>query len=425
MGLLDGIRAISMGSAWAGPYVGRVLSEMGAEVFRIDVPGRRKSMGVVDVQALFINRLVEKGMTRENAEKAAKTNPSYTASFWCNDYGIGLDLGKDKGKNIYQNLIRVTDIVIDGFSPRVMANLGLDYPAVSKIKPDIIYLNLPGMGMTGPEKDVRMWGTGCEWLGGLTSIRGYNGEAPHRACGYIVDGIDSPHLISSLLGALIFRDETGQGQHIDCSMAECATYTMGQAIMDYSMNERVAGPTGNRHPAYAPHNCYRCQGDDKWVTIAITSQNEWQCFCDAINHPEWKDDSRFADEVSRWQNQEALDKLIEEWTQQHNNYAIQEILQSKGIAATAVTTLEELILYDPQMKDRNFYQWLTYHDGIADPVFRIPWVYDKSPTSLKWCGPFLGQHNDYLLKDVLGMSDDEIAKLYEEEVVGIAPPVGI
>jgi benzylsuccinate CoA-transferase BbsF subunit len=421
--IFDGIKVISMGSAWAGPYVGRMLAEFGAEVFRINFPGRAPGIGGDQAfTEAWKEKLLSRGMSEEDIDKAGKPSPSYTANYQPNNYGIGLDLRTDLGKEVYKRLLGITDIVIDGWSPRVMADFGLDYQGASQIQPGIIYLNLPGMGMTGPEKDVRMWGSGCDWLSGLTSIRGYLGGEPHTASGYIVDGISSPHILAAIMAALLYRVRTGKGQHIDFSLGECATSIMGEAIMDYSMNRRVAQPDGDRHPSFAPHYVYRCKGDDMWVSIAVTSEEEWRSFCDAIGNPEWTQDPKFTDMASRWQNQEELDRLIEGWTSKHDHYAVQEILQKHGVPAAAVVTLTEHILYDPQVKDRNIYTWLTYHDGIDDAVFRVPWVLSKAESSLNWCGPYTGQHNDYLFREVLGMSDEEVAELAEKDASGVVPP---
>ena len=425
-GILDGIKAISMGSAWAGPYMGRVLIELGAEVFRVAFPGPPRSaayVGTPEQTEAFKKNLVAKGMPEADAEKSIKRNPAYVGNYQTNNYGIGLDLTNDKGKEVYKQLVKVTDIVIDGWSPRVMTNLGLGYDVLREIKPDIIYVSMPGMGMTGSEKDVRLYGTGIEFLSGLTSIRGYLDGPPHRAHGFNNDGMGPPHYLAAIFAALNYRADTGKGQQIDVSQAESATFIMGEAIMDYSINGRITKPTGNRHSVYAPHNCYRCKGDDMWVTIAVTSEEEWGYFCKAIGNPEWVGDIKFADTLSRWQNQEELDKLIEKWTIQYDHYTIQRILQEAGVPAAAVVTIEEHMLHDPQVKERDIYQWLTYHDGIADPIFRVPWVLSKTPTiKLARCAPYTGQHNDYLLKEVLGMSEEEIAKLADEKIIGVVPP---
>lgn len=421
--ILDSIRVISMGSAWAGPYVGRVLAELGAEVFRIELHGGTQfGRGTPEAEEAWKKKLLTRGMSKEDVDKAAKRTPGDRGNYQPDNYGIGLDLRNDKGKEVYKKLAQITDIVIDGFSPRVMASFDLDYSALKKIKPDIIYVSIPAMGMTGPEKDARMWGTGCEFVGGLTSTRGYLNGRPHRAACFIADGIASPHILAAILAALNYRADTGKGQHIEIAQAECATSVMGEAIMDYSLNGRIAKPVGNRHSSYAPYNCYRCKGEDMWVTIAVTSEEEWEWLCQAMDNPEWIKDPKFADMLSRWQNQEELDKGIETWTIQHDHYTVQEMLQKTGVPSAAVVTLEEHVLYDPQVKDRGLYQWLTYHDGVDDPIFRVPWVLPGTPTVLNRCAPYVGQHNEYLLKSILKLPDDEISELVNENVVGVTPP---
>jgi benzylsuccinate CoA-transferase BbsF subunit len=422
-GLFSGIKAISMGSAWAGPYVGRVLSEFGAEVFRISSPGRAPApTRSPEEEEILKKKLRAEGMSEIDIEKALRPRVSYPANFQAGNYGIGLNVSSAKGKEIYKRLVSLTDIVIDGWSPRVMADFGLGYLDLKAIKPDIIYVSMPAMGMTGSEKDMRGWGTAIEYVSGLTSTRGYLNGGPHRAANFILDGISSAHILTAIMAALNYRARTGKGQHIDISQAECGTSIMGKAIMDYSMNRRVAQPMGNYHSVYAPHNCYRCRGDDRWVTIAVTSESEWQSLCHAMGNPEWTKNPKYTDMESRRQNQEELDQLIEGWTSQYDSHQVQEILQKIDVPAAAVVTHEELIMNDPQVENRHVYQWLTYHDGVADPVFRVPWVLPKNPTSLNWCAPNTGQHNDYLLRDILGMSEEEVVKLVEEKVIGVGPP---
>jgi len=431
-GVLEGIKAISMGSAWAGPYVGRVLAEMGAEVFRISFPASisagdskgpaERGTRPPELIEAWKKKQLARGMSEQDLEKAAIDGPGYVGNFQPDNLGVGIDLRNEKGRELYRKLVKVTDIVLDGWSPRVMTDLGLGYQALKEIRPDIIYVSLPALGMTGPEKDVRMFGTGCEWISGLTSTRGYPGGEPHRAANFIVDGISSAHILTAIMAALNQRADTGKGQHIDISQAECATSTMADAIMDYSMNRRIARPTGNLHPTYAPHGCYRCRGDDMWVTIAVTSDEEWTSLCKVFARPEWLDDPRFADGFSRKKNEEELDRLIEEWTAQHDHYAVQEMLQAAGVAAAAVATLEEHILYDPQVQDRDIYHWLTYHDGIDDPIFRAPWVLPKTPTSLTRRAPSVGEDNNHVLGEILGMTPEEINKLTEDKVIGEGPP---
>jgi len=421
-GALESITAISLGSVWAGPYTGRVLAEMGAEVIRVEFPGREIPTRNPEIEEAWVESLVSKGMSREDAEKAAKPIPTYQLLYQCNNYSLGLDLRNARGKEIYKKLVRRSDVIVDGWSSRVMASLQLDYSVLREVKPDIIYVSIPALGMTGPDKDVRMFGSGCEALAGLDSVRGYPDGEPYPSLGHIPDPIAAMHILVAILAALNYRDETGEGQYIDISQTECATVTMGEAIMDYSMNKRVARPQGNRHPFYAPHGCYRCQGDDMWVTIAVTSDEEWHRFCEALGNPEWTEAPKFSGMLGRWENQDELNRLIEEWTGQHDHYAVQEILQNAGVPAAAVVTLEEQITYDPQIKERDVYRRLSYHDGFDDPVFRVPWVLPETPSRLNWSGPYIGKHNNYVLAELLGMSENEIARLAEENIIGATPP---
>ena len=419
---LDDIRVISMGSVWAGPYAARVLAELGAEVIRIEFFGQGPRRGNPELMAAWGKSLVARGMSPADAEKVTTFIPLYAAPFGGNTYNVGLDLRQDQGKEVYKNLAGVTDIVIDGWSPRVMANLGLDYTVLKELNPGIIYASIPALGMSGPDRDVRMYGSGCEALSGMDSVRGYADGWPYPSSAHVPDPIAAMHILAAILAALNHRTETGRGQQIDISQTECATMLISDAIMDYTMNGRIARPQGNRHPYFAPHGCYRCRGKDKWVTIAVTSEDEWHNLCIATDHSDWLTEPRFSDMLSRWQNQEELDTLIEEWTGQHYHYAAQEILQNASVRAAAVATIDERVNYDTQVRDRDLYQWLTYTDGVADPVARVPWVLPKTPTRLDKGAAYTGQHNAHILGKILGMSAEEITRLEQENVIGQVPP---
>lgn len=431
-GCLDGIRVISMGSAWAGPYCGRMLSELGAEVIRVGAftrTGQRAARYTAPAEAVEAWRQYQLSLEVPEAQipDTERPVPAYAENYTVNNYGVAIDLNAAKGKELFKELVKASDVVLSGFSPRVMTNLGLDYPVLREVKPDIIMIAIPALGMTGPDMDMRGFGTAIEQTGGLPSITGYPGGPPHRAAGYIDDGTAAVYTAAAILAALNYRRQTGKGQFIDLSQAETITCMMGEAVMDYSMNKRVAKPAGNRHPSYAPYGCYRCKGHDMWVTIAVTSDDEWCSFCDAIGNPQWTRDDKFSDALSRWKNQGELDKHVEEWTMKYDHYAIQEILQSAGIAAGAVVSIEEQILYDPHIKDRGTYQYIQYPpsnnwpNGRVDPVFRVPWIMPRTPTRLTRPAPYTGRDNEYVFGQVVGLSREEMAKLTEEGILGSNP----
>lgn len=419
--VLEGIKVISMGSAWAGPYIGRLLAELGAEVFRVAYIARPPPGGGSQAVNDWKESIIAKGVPRDSAEKVSKVLPSYLAPFQASNMGLGIDLRNPNGKEVYKKLIEVTDIVIDGWSPRVMAKLGLDYRVIKEINPKIIYVSIPALGMTGPDKDVRMWGSGCGALGGLASLRGYRDGNIYPSPSYLADPISGMHILVAILASLSYRYKNGEGQHIDISQTEIATVILGEALMDYSMNKRIAKPVGNRHPYFAPHGCYQCKGEDKWASIAVTSEDEWCYLCDTIGKPELANEPKYADMLSRWHNEEEIDRLIEEWTIQHDHYVVQEILQRAGVPAAAVVTIPEQINNDLHIKDRNVYQQIRFHDGVIDNVVRAPFILPRTPTSPLRVAPYTGQHNDYVLGEILGISKDEIAKLVEEKVIGSQP----
>ena len=213
---------------------------------------------------------------------------------------------------------------------------------------------------------------------------------------------------------------TGKGQYIDLSQIEALTCMIGEAIVDWSMNKRTQPRRGNRHPFMAPHGCYRCRGEDEWVTIAVSSDEEWRRFCEATSNEEWAKDERFSDTLSRWKNQDDLDKLIEEWTLKWDHYEVMHTFQAAGIASGPVLSPAEL-LADPHLKERGFFETLTRAEVGTHPY---PGVYanlSKTPGSLRWPSPCLGEHNKYVLGELLGMSQEEIQSLVDDQIIGTEP----
>jgi benzylsuccinate CoA-transferase BbsF subunit len=186
--------------------------------------------------------------------------------------------------------------------------------------------------------------------------------------------------------------------------------------MDYTMNGRVASRDGNRDHFMAPDNCYRCKGNDRWISICVSNDEEWQALCKAIGEPEWTKDERFSDQLSRWTHQEALDSLIEQWTSNHTHYEAMDILQKEGVAAMPSLTAED-IYGDPHLADRQFADVLEHTEIGAHLTILPPWRLSGTPQQIVRDAPCLGEHNQYVYGEVLGMSEEEIRKLTEEKVI--------
>ena len=406
--VLERIRVIDATSAWAGPLATQILGDLGAEVIKVE------SIQRLDSWRLFNPiRHTEEGWW----ERAANYN-----SVNRNKYNVTLDLTNPRGAQIFKRLVKIGDMVVENYSPRVMSNFGLDYSVLKELNPSLIMISFPGWGMTGPWRDYVGFAATIEQLAGVPQLTGYADGGPMTLSGAMAigDPVGGFTGAFALLMALQHRRRTGRGQHIDLSQNEALSTLLGDAIMDYTLNRKVQGRRGNRHPFMTPHGCYRCRGEDKWAVIAVSSDEEWVRLASAMGNPGWAKDERFADSLGRWQNQDELDKLIEEWTSQHSHYEVMTILQAAGIAAAPVVSPPEL-QSDPHLNERGFFENITLPQVGTHPYPGMFFKMSKTPGRVRLPPPRLGQHNEYVLGELLGMTQDEMAQLAEEKIIGTRP----
>ncbi|MGP8081195.1 MAG: CaiB/BaiF CoA transferase family protein [Dehalococcoidales bacterium] len=394
---LKGIRIIALTWVWAGPWMGAVLADMGAEVIKIETRER------LDVQ-----RVVKLGNTEQgiNHNQFNFTNRGVK--------GCTLNLKQPDGIEILKKLVKISDVVITNFAPRVMLGWGLGYAALKEVKPDIILVSLPGFGSTGPDKDYVSYASTIEAAGGLNASFGYPGEGPVLSGPYPGDPIGSMYGVVGTLTALNYRKKTGKGQYVDIAQSEGVTTLIPEVIMEYIMNGRIRPRMGNRDDIMAPHGCYPCKGDDKWVAIAVSTDEKWRALCRVMGNPDWSMDEKFSDQFSRWQNQDELNKLIAGWTKDFTHYEVMHKLQNVGVAAGVCLNVPELI-EDPHIKKRGVFIEQNHPEAGKTIVYRTPWrsaLTAKNPPA-----PCLGEHNGYVFKTLLGMSDSEISKLTKENVI--------
>ncbi|MFH1486443.1 MAG: CoA transferase, partial [Chloroflexota bacterium] len=220
----------------------------------------------------------------------------------------------------------------------------------------------------------------------------------------------------AVLAALNCRKRTGIGQDVDLASREVPSCFIGDSLMDYIMNGRNDHRDGNRDAVMAPHNCYPCQGEDAWISIAVSNEDEWSALCRAIGDPSWAKEERFADMLSRWKNQEELDKLIGKWTVGHPPYEAMHVLQKVGVAAFPSMTGKD-IFTDPHIADRGFAPVVDHPLIGKQVVVALPFKLSVTPGKVTRHAPMIGEHNSYVLGDLLGLTDKEIKSLIEEEVV--------
>ena len=400
---LQGVRIIDTCIYWAGPMATVLLADLGAEVIKIE-----------SIQRLDYLRLLGGFPTPDGYEWSAVFNGANR-----NKYGITLNLNHPRGKEIFKELVKLGDIVTENFSPRVMENWGLSYDVLKEINPRVIMLSMPGFGTTGPLRNYVTFGPNVEMVSGMPTISGYPDGEPMMT-GYIADPAAGLMGAVAVMVALHRRHRTGKGQRIDLSQMEAITTFMGGPIMDYTMNKRLQPRRGNRHPDMAPYGVYRCKGDDEWVTIAVSSEEEWAGFCNVIGNPDWVKEPRFANNRSRCDNHDALDEFINKWTSQRDRHDVMRIFQEAGIAAGAVLSYAD-VLSDVHLQDRGFFETVTRPVNGTHPNPSFPAKFSETPVHIRRPAPTLGQDNEYILTKLLGMSEDEINRLAEEEVIGTKP----
>ncbi|TET38611.1 MAG: CoA transferase [Dehalococcoidia bacterium] len=409
---------MDLSQVFAGPYATKLLADMGAEIIRVECAARSGRGGMLP-------RMKPGGIFGSSFPDGDTGERSYNRFAYYNEvnrnkYAITLDLTKPLGVAVLKRLVKISDVVVENFTPRVMGNFGLDYPILKGVNPQIIMISMSGYGQDGPYRDYVTYGEGIEAMVGLSKLTGYPHRGPLKPGVAYADATSGLHAAFAILAALRYRRLTGKGNYIDLSMREAVTPLVGEFIMDYVTNGRVAMPMGNRHPSMAPHGCYRSRGEDSWLVIAISSDEEWRSFCHVMGDPPWTEDERFADTLSRWQNQEELDQLIEDWTSQYDHYELMNRLQQAGVKAGAVLDVAEL-MEDPHLRERGFFERLSHPEAGTHLYPGLSWRMAVTPGRLRLPAPCFGEHNQYVFGELLGMSEEELLRMAEEGVTASEP----
>jgi crotonobetainyl-CoA:carnitine CoA-transferase CaiB-like acyl-CoA transferase len=288
---------------------------------------------------------------------------------------------------------------------------------LKRIKPEIIMYQGSGYGRTGPFVERPAYAEIVEAFDGSSYLNGYPGGDPNTVgVAPWMDAGQAMHGAFAIICALYHREQTGEGQQIDGAMIEGSANFLGEAIMDAIMNERVSERMGNRDPVMAPHGAYRCKGEYSWVAIAVSNDDEWVAMRKVMGDPQWAKSARFADQLSRWKNQDELDAHIQAWTKNRDAYEVTDMLQRAGVMAGPSLSPKDLV-EDPQIKYRGFMVENDHpvigHLSYAGLAFRL----SNAPRGNYGPAPLLGEHNNYVLGTLLGMSDSEIEGFVREKVL--------
>lgn len=397
----QGVRVTDFSWLWAGAYATGLLAMMGAEVIKIE------SMASVDQTRKMTFTL---GKAFEGVETSSVFN-----GINLHKMSIKLNLKKPRAVELAKRLVLISDAVAQNMRPGVMDSLGLGYDVLKQIKPDIIMLSSSAFGSVGPLRRYGGYAPLFTCYSGLAHLTGYSDRAPNPMTG----STDLMSAISStfaLIAALNYRQRTGRGQHVDVSSVESQAALTGDSLMEYLMNGRVQKRDGNRDRIMSPHNCYRCRGEDKWVSIAISNDQEWSAFCEAAGNPDWAADARFGDTYERWRNRDELDALVTEWTLNHTHYDVMEMLQGNGVAAMPSLSNEEIV-NNPHYQHRKIFAEVEHPVMGKQVVFGVPWRFSKTPVKVTKASPLMGENNIYVFGELLGLSVPEMNQLVEDEVI--------
>jgi benzylsuccinate CoA-transferase BbsF subunit len=389
----------------AGPICALHLATYGATVVRVESETR--------VDALRTVQPFAKGKTGYNVS-------GYFNNFNAGKFSLTLNLNTDEGQRIARRLIEWADVFLTNITPRVVERWGLTYEKLAEINPQIIAAYQPMQGYDGPHRDYLGFGAVLTPIAGYNHLSGFPNRLPVGLGTNYPDYVINPgHTLVAILAALHYRRRTGKGQRIECAQIESSAAPLGPAVFDYTVNGRVQTRSGNGLPYAAPHGAYKCKPltdagrpiDERWIAIACFTPQEWEALVVAMDNPEWARAEKFSTFEGRKANEDELDRNINAWTSDKDAYELMRKLQAHGVPAGVVQSARELLDFDEHIKERGYYVYLDHPETGRSAYDGPPFKLSKTPGRLRSPAPLLGEHTEYVTKEILGLDDEEIAEL--------------
>ncbi len=393
---LDDVRVLDLTRVIAGPFATTILGDMGAEIIKVELPGRGDdarygypSVAGVPVAFLALNR---------------------------NKKGITLDIRKPEGGEVLRKLVREVDVIVENFAAGTMSRWGFGYPALAAINPRLIYAALSGFGHTGPYAERTSYDIIAQAMGGLMAITGFPDGPPVRGGGALGDFIGGVFTAVGILCALHYRQRTGKGQLVDVSNMDAVFSMLDNWPTVYATTGQRPQRMGSRHPFTAPYDCF--QARDGHVVIGVGNSQLFRTLVAAMGMPELGRDPRFKSPAARLERHDEVNRLVADWVAQRTVAEVMETLGPAGanVPCAPVMTVDTL-LTDPHLRAREMIVELL-HDTLGPiPVPGVPFKLSESPGHVQHLGPDLGQHNDQIYRGLLGFSDEEIGHLQAAGVI--------
>ncbi|MFG1466484.1 CoA transferase [Xanthobacter sp. DSM 24535] len=402
-GPLEGLRIVDLSMGWAGPLVTRQIADLGAQVIKVEACGYADWWRGNDIRPVFFE------------EKRYEKNPGFTA-LNRNKIDVTLDLTHPDGVALLKRLVRGADVVVENYARDVLPKLKLDYPVLRAEKRDLVMLSMAAFPQ-GMCDAARAYGYTLEQASGLPLVAGDATTGPmliHYAYGDPIAGLNG---MAALLLALLHRDQTGQGQHVDLAQVECLFPHLAPWAIECGVTGKTAGRVGNRHPHHSPSGVYRCDGADAWVFISVLDDAMWKRLCETVERSDWRDDPSMQDHEQRDRQAERIEKAISAWTSRRSPQDAMEVLQANRVA-TGVVRSPFHIKDDPHLRARHFWQTAQHPFAGSFTHSSLPIQEGQQHYVLKRVAPTLGQDNDFVLGELLGLSPVEIADLAARGIIG-------
>ena len=426
---LEGVRIIDLTWLQVGPQATRLLATFGAEVIRIEWRERKAIDFIRYVPPFAPDHAHASGGRNQGVARGRGIRGNYDRSAYFNNtnpgkYGITLNLNHPKGRDLLRRMVRDANAICENFSPGQMDKWELGYGDLRKVNPRIIYMQTTGLGKAGVYKDYVSYGPTAQAFSGLTFLSGL--PEPHPPAGWGYSYLDhSPGYFGAIMLMAAIRRQrlSGTGCYIDMSQCETGLMLSGTSIIEHQLTGKPTTRYGNRMPFrdWSPHGAYRCAGDDNWIAISVQTDDQWRALIDEMGKPAWALDACFVTAESRKTNEDDVDAKLTTYTIGCERYDLMNRLQARGIPAGVVQKASDRFDRDPQLKSRGYYVDLPHSDIGTWPVEGFPARMSRSPANIGGptgrAAPKLGEDNEFVYGELVGLSDAEIAALKEEGVI--------
>ncbi|MCK9495187.1 MAG: CoA transferase [Dehalococcoidia bacterium] len=414
-GPLKDVIVLDCSMVWAGPYCTKLLGDMGATIIKIEANRQLDSIrGPAIPPPIPLSHYANDDPGEDPWNRSGYFNKTNR-----NKLGMCMNILMPEGREVFMELAKIADVVIENFGGGVFERMGYGYDVIKAVNDDIVYVSMPPSGNGGPEARYVGYGVAIEQLGGIVARTGYLRDGmPMKSGINYGDPIAGIHTAGYIMTALLHRRKTGRGQYVDLSQRECSINWTGESVLEYQITGEEPTWIGNRDHYMAPSGAYRCQGEDAWVALAVGSDAEWSGLCEAIGRPELR--GQYATLEARKAAHAEIDLAISEWTKGRGADDAMTVLQQHGVAA-GVSADSRRVVEDPHLKARSFYPEVDHISAGRHRLVGPAWNMDRTPGAVYAAAPALGQHNDFVLREILGKSEAEVQALRDAGVLETTP----